>query len=94
MSLALIIPEGYKKENLERIIKSIKTSADEIDLQIVCGDTKVVDNKSLKNIFINTSGIGTVIKRLNDYSAINVGDKVIVTSDIARHGMAVLACKG
>lgn len=94
MSLALIIPEGYKKENLERIIKSIKTSADEIDLQVVCGDTKVVDNKSLKNIFINTSGIGTVIKRLNDYSAINVGDKVIVTSDIARHGMAVLLARG
>ncbi len=94
MSLALIIPEGYKKENLARIIRSIKIFADEIDLQVVCGDTKVIDNKSLKSILINTSGIGKIIKRLNDYNAINVGDKVIITSDIARHGMAVLLSRG
>lgn len=94
MSLALIIPEGYKKENLEKIIKSIKNAADEIDVQIVCGDTKVVDRASLKSIIINTAGIGTVIKKLNDYDAINVGDKIIITSDIARHSISILLARG
>ena len=84
MSLALIIPEGYKKENLEKIIKSIKNAADEINIQIVCGDTKVVDQDSLKSIIINTAGIGTIIKKLNNYKAIKTGDKIIITSDIAR----------
>ena len=94
MSLSLIIPEGYKKENLEKIIKNVKTSADEINIQVVCGDTKVVDNTSLKSIIINTAGIGKIIKKLNNYRAIEVGDKIIITSDIARHGMAILLARG
>ncbi len=94
MSLSLIIPEGYKKENLEKIIKSVRTSADEVNVQVVCGDTKVVDNMSLKSIIINTAGIGKIIKKLNDYNAIEVGDKIIITSDIARHGMAILLARG
>jgi hydrogenase expression/formation protein HypE len=94
MSLALIIPEGYRCKDLEKIIKSIKVAADEIDVQIVCGDTKVVDQASLKSIIINTAGIGTVIKKLNDYEAIEVGDKIIITSDIARHGISILLSRG
>jgi hydrogenase expression/formation protein HypE len=94
LSLALVIPEGYKISDLEKIIESIKITADEINLRVVCGDTKVVDHASLKSIIVNTAGIGPIIKKLNDYEAIKVGDNIIITSDIARHGISILLSRG
>lgn len=90
LSLALIISEGYSLNDLEKIIGSIKDAVDEIGVKIICGDTKVIPYTDKKQIFINTSGIGKVIKKLNDYNKIKLGDKVIFTSDIARHGISVM----
>lgn len=91
LSLSLIVSEGYSLENLDKILNSIKLAVDEIDVKIVCGDTKVVERSEEPSIFINTTGIGELVVDLNNYNNINIGDKVIITSDIARHGLTVLS---
>jgi hydrogenase expression/formation protein HypE len=90
LSLAFVIPEGYLYENLEKITNSIKDACNEVGVKIVCGDTKVIEKNALNGLIINTSGVGFFKYNLNDFNRVKVGDKVIFTSDIARHGIAVL----
>ncbi len=94
LSFALVVAEGYSLEKLEKIVESAALEAKKAGVKIVCGDTKVVERGGIDGVIINTCGVGKVIKNLNDYSHINTGDKVIVTSDIARHGMAVMLDRG
>jgi hydrogenase expression/formation protein HypE len=94
LSLGLIIPEGYLVEDLVKVIKSIAKTADEAGVSIVCGDTKVVEKGALDGLIINTAGVGKVVKKLNNFDNLKVGDKVILTSDIARHGMSVMLARG
>ncbi|MGB9732155.1 MULTISPECIES: hydrogenase expression/formation protein HypE [Calditerrivibrio] len=90
LSLSFIISEGYSMEDLKKIVKSIKQTSEEIGIKIVCGDTKVIPRNGNPQVFINSAGIGKVIKRLNDYKSIKVGDRVIITSDIGRHGISMM----
>ncbi|TYB34370.1 MAG: hydrogenase expression/formation protein HypE [Flexistipes sinusarabici] len=91
LSFSLIIPEGYRLSDIEKIIESAGTAAKEAEVQIVCGDTKVISASGLKSPLVNTAGMGVVRKKLNNYSVIKAGDKIILTSDIARHGMCIVS---
>ncbi|MFH0936011.1 MAG: hydrogenase expression/formation protein HypE [Candidatus Omnitrophota bacterium] len=92
LSLALIIEEGLDYRILERIIRSISLEARKAGASIVTGDTKVVEKGACDKIFINTSGIGRIIgRRRLSIKNVRPGDRVILTSDIGRHGLAVLA---
>ncbi len=93
LSLSFIISEGYSINKLEKIIESIKEATEEVGAKIICGDTKVIPYNEKGQIFINTSGIGKVLKKLNDYSSIKKGDRVIFTSDIGRHGISVMMAR-
>lgn len=86
ISFALVVVEGYSYEKLEKIVQSAAHEAKKAGVKVVCGDTKVVERGGIDGVIINTCGLGKVIKNLNDFSAVKAGDKVIVTSDIARHG--------
>ncbi len=92
MSLALIIEEGLPLDDFKRIIQSIKLTADEAGVQIITGDTKVVDRDSTDKIFINTSGLGYVAPGI-EISGHNAkpGDVVIISGTIGDHGIAVLS---
>lgn len=94
ISFALVVAEGYPIDKLEKIIQSAAETANYAGVKIVCGDTKVVERGSLDGVIINTAGVGRVEKNLNDFSAIKTGDNVIITSDIARHGMSVMIARG
>ncbi len=94
ISFSLIVAEGYPLDKLEQIIISAAETAKIAGVKIVCGDTKVVERNSLDGVVLNTAGVGSVIKNLNNYSSINIGDNVIITSDIARHGMSVMIERG
>jgi hydrogenase expression/formation protein HypE len=92
LSLSLIIEEGLTFGELKKIVKSIKAAAEEAGVNIVTGDTKVVNRGSADKLFINTSGIGTVPPDI-DISGDNakVGDKIILSGTIGDHGIAVMS---
>ena len=92
LSLSLIIEEGLPFEELERIVDSISKTAKQAGVEIVTGDTKVVNKGTADKIFINTSGIGAITEGL-DISAVKAvqGDKIILNGSIGDHGMAVMS---
>lgn len=91
LSCALIIEEGFAIKDLQRIVESMQHAATQAGVLIVTGDTKVVDHGSGDGVYINTSGIGIVDGNINISPAnIQVGDSIIINSDIARHGIAIM----
>jgi len=92
ISLGLIIEEGFPFEDLRKIVRSIRAASREAGVDVVCGDTKVVERGGADKIFINTSGIGRIISR-NEISSSKVkeGDAIILSGSIGDHGVAVLS---
>lgn len=92
LSLAFIIEEGLKLSDFKIIVESIKKAADKSGVQIITGDTKVVERGKGDQIFINTTGIGTVhINASISSKNIKSGDKIIINGNIAQHGMAIMS---
>jgi len=92
LSLSLIIEEGLDYKLLEKIVDAIALHAKICGVLFVTGDIKVVEKGACDKIFINTSGIGSIIKgRGLSVRKIRPGDKIIVTGNIGQHGLAVLA---
>ena len=91
LSVGMIIEEGFALKDLEIIVRSLKNGADRAGVEIVTGDTKVVQAGKADKIFINTTGIGLLEKELN-ISAGNgqTGDKVILSGTMADHGATIL----
>ncbi|MBS1853826.1 MAG: hydrogenase expression/formation protein HypE [Acidobacteria bacterium] len=92
LSAAFIIEEGLPMETLERIVASLRRAAADAGVQVVTGDTKVVEKGSGDGIFINTSGIGVV----PDGVALSAdqarpGDRILLSGAIGDHGIAILA---
>ena len=92
LSLSFIIEEGFLIDDLEKIVSSIYQAADEAGVKIVTGDTKVVNQGSADNLFINTSGLGIVPAGV-DISGTNAlpGDKIILSGTLGDHGIAILS---
>ena len=92
LSLAFIIEEGMKMERFITIVESIKEAADISGVQIITGDTKVVERGKGDEIFINTTGFGEVNPKANiSTDNIKVGDKIIINGYVAQHGMAIMS---
>jgi len=94
LSLALIIEEGLDTADLEKIIKSISTECSRESIQVVCGDTKVVEKGSGDGLFINTAGIG-VLRKETSLSVKNLkpGDTLLVNGSVGEHGAAILGAR-
>ena len=92
LSLSAIIEEGFPLNELEEIMRSIKTAIEEAEVKIITGDTKVVNRGQLDKIFVNTSGIGMISSGI-DISGANAksGDKVILSGTIGDHGIAIMS---
>jgi hydrogenase expression/formation protein HypE len=91
LSMGLILEEGFPLADLKRILHSMRQAMDRAGVQLITGDTKVVPRGAADKIFINTSGIGTLMPGL----AINSdqarpGDVVLLSGTMADHGIAVL----
>lgn len=94
LSASFILEEGFDIKSLGIIIESMKSAADRCNVQIVTGDTKVVEKGKGDKIFINTSGIGVVPDFVDlSPSNVKVGDKIILSGTIADHGIAVLSAR-
>lgn len=88
LTVGFIIEEGLLMEDLEKIVRSISETAERAGVKVVTGDTKVVEKNKGDGIYINTTGIGEIVKPMN-LENVSDGDKVIITGTIGDHGTAV-----
>jgi hydrogenase expression/formation protein HypE len=94
MSVGLILEEGLSLSLLRRILASMRTAAAAAGVRLVTGDTKVVDRGKADGLFINTSGIGSVVAPTPiGPQEVRPGDAVLISGDIGRHGVAVMAAR-
>ncbi len=88
LSCSFIIEEGFEMKSFNRILKSMKETCLEANVEIVTGDTKVVPKGDADGLYINTSGIGMVDK--NHVKPLEEGDTIIVSGSLALHGTVIL----
>jgi hydrogenase expression/formation protein HypE len=94
MSAGFILEEGFPLAELERIVQSMALAAEHAGVELVTGDTKVVEHGKGDGIFINMSGIGLVLHEpAPTPKAVRPGDRVIVSGPIGLHGMAILSVR-
>ena len=93
LSCSLIIEEGLPLETLERVLDAMGKAAADAGVQIVTGDTKVVERGRGDKLYINTSGIGRVKHRLPGLTAVKPGDAVLVSGAVGDHGTAVMLAR-
>ena len=92
ISAGFIIEEGLPMETLWKVVQSMQNAAKIAGVEIVTGDTKVVDKGKGDGIFINTAGIGIIEHNLViNPSSVKPDDVIIVSGDIGRHGIAIMA---
>jgi hydrogenase expression/formation protein HypE len=92
LTVAFIIEEGLSMHVLRKVVNSLQQAAKAADVQVITGDTKVVEKGSADSLFINTTGIGLVADGLElSANRAQPGDKVILSGHIGDHGIAILA---
>jgi len=94
LSAGFIIEEGLPMETLWQIVRSMQQAAQRAGVQIVTGDTKVVDRGKADGLFINTAGVGVIEHALRIApQSVRPGDVLLVNGDLGRHGMAIMAVR-
>lgn len=94
LSAGFIIEDGLPMATLEQVVISMSDAAAAAGVTIVTGDTKVVERGKADGLFINTSGVGRLVgKRTIGPRSVRPGDAVIVSGDLGRHGIAVMAAR-
>jgi len=92
LSLSLILEEGLELDVLEQVLESIGNTAKAANVNIVTGDTKVVETGSADGIYINTSGVGVLADHaVSSFDRIKPGDCVLVNGNIGDHGMTIMS---
>jgi hydrogenase expression/formation protein HypE len=95
LSCGMIIEEGFLIDDLQRIVASMKVTADMAGVRIVTGDTKVVPRGAADKLFINTAGIGVIAESSNiAANRATAGDVVIINGYIGDHGAAIVDARG
>lgn len=94
LSTGFIIEEGFPMEDLWRVVSSMKRAADAAGVVLATGDTKVVDRGKGDGIFINTAGVGVIADGI-DIGPHRIADEdaIILSGDIGRHGIAIMAAR-
>jgi hydrogenase expression/formation protein HypE len=94
LSASFILEEGFATATLQQIVESMRIAAEGAGVAIVAGDTKVVERAKGDGVYISTAGIGVIEHALSIApSSVQVGDAVIVSGDVGRHGMAIMASR-
>ncbi len=92
LTCAVILEEGFKRSDLERILRSMREAADEAGVKVVTGDTKVMGRGELDGIALNTTGVGFVQRPVPD-NGLRPGDRIIITGTVGDHGFTILTAR-
>ena len=93
LTCSVIIEEGFSTRELEKIVRSMKNELEKNEAVIVSGDTKVMPKGSIDKLIINITAIGEVQKDGISSNYIQVGDVVLVSRDIGRHGATIFLAR-
>jgi hydrogenase expression/formation protein HypE len=94
LAAAFVLEEGFPLADLHRIVASMQKAAAAAGVQLVAGDTKVVDRGKADGCFVTTTGVGLVTHPLPISSdRARPGDVVILSGPVAEHGMAIMAAR-
>ena len=94
LSASFILEEGFAVATLEKIVHSMQAAAAAAGVTIVTGDTKVVERGKGDGLYITTSGVGVMESALTiSPAAMRAGDALILSGDVGRHGMAIMATR-
>jgi hydrogenase expression/formation protein HypE len=94
LSIGLILEEGLELDILQRVSAAIGAAAGRCGVEVVTGDTKVVERGHGDGLYVNTAGVGTVRDGVRiEPRAITPGDAVLLSGDLGRHGIAVMAAR-
>ena len=92
ISNAIIMQEGFPIADLDKIMKSLNETCEEVDVAVITGDTKVMEQGKIDGIVMVTTGIGIAKKgEIIRDSTLEVGDKIIVTGSLGDHGMSLMS---
>jgi hydrogenase expression/formation protein HypE len=95
LTAGFILEEGLPMGTLQRVVASMKSAAEEAGVQIVAGDTKVVQKGKADGLYITTAGVGIAQSGINIGGAqAQPGDVIILSGSIGDHGIAVLGARG
>ena len=91
LSAGFVIEEGFALEDLRRIARSMASAAERAGVQVVAGDTKVVERGGADGLFVTTAGVGRMRASFGEPQP---GDRVLVSGTVGDHGFAVLVARG
>jgi hydrogenase expression/formation protein HypE len=95
LTAGFILEEGLPIETLQDVVASMKAAAEEAGVQIVAGDTKVVQKGKADGLYITTAGVGVIVPNLSIGGAqARIGDVILLSGTIGDHGIAVLDARG
>ncbi len=94
LSLSLVLEEGLPLDTLVRVLESVREAARAASVPIVAGDTKVVERGRGDGLYVSTAGLGLVADGLDvGPHRLRPGDRVLVSGDVGRHGVAILSVR-
>ena len=92
LTCAVIVEEGFRRRDLERVQESIREACAEAGTRILTGDTKVMGRGEIDGLVLNTAGIGLAPRPVAD-RALQPGDRILVSGNVGDHGLAILAVR-
>jgi hydrogenase expression/formation protein HypE len=92
LTCAVILEAGFPREDLERVVASMKATAREAGAPIVTGDTKVMGKGEVDGLVMNTTGVALTDRVVSD-AGLRAGDLLIVTGHVGDHGMAIMSVR-
>ncbi|MEU0797404.1 hydrogenase expression/formation protein HypE [Amycolatopsis sp. NPDC005961] len=94
LTAGFILEEGFPVEDLLKIVDSMKSAALAADVQIVTGDTKVVQRGKADGVYVNTAGVGVLTRTGLGVATVKPGDAVLVSGPIGDHGVTIMLARG
>ncbi len=93
LTLSIFLEEGLAITELEQVVQDLAQAAQQAQVQVVAGDTKVLPRGQIPGMLLSVSGIGEVQRPDLALASIRAGDVILVSGGVGEHGAAVLLAR-